>query len=143
MGIMSKGVLMGRPIKKSWFGESTGKQITVDGVKFSDGTVATDAIILKQTGSVAYVVQDAAKSHVPEIVFMVNAATTAALLPGQCFITATPFGGTALPCKKISQFRVDVYAADDTVDSYSWGLELADALGQADIIKVPEEEGGT
>lgn len=125
---------MGRPIQKKWFGlaAGTGNQIVVDGVKFADGTVATDAYIIKQTGSVAYVVQDTAKTHEPEIVFMVNAGATSDLLPGQCFITATPFGGSALPCKKIAQFRVDVYAPDGSPDSYSWSTTAA-TDGQADL----------
>jgi hypothetical protein len=126
---------MGRPIQKKWFGLSAGagNQIVVDGVKFADGTTATNAYIIKQTGSNAYVVQDTAKTHAPEIVFMVNAAAVGTLLPGQCFITATPFGGSALPCKKIAQFRVDVFAPDGTPDSYSWSTQPAVAAGQADL----------
>ena len=126
---------MGRPIQKKMFGKSSllGKQIVVNGVKFADGTTATNAYIIKQTGSSAYVVRDSADSHAPEIVFMVNATSTGALFPGQCFITATPFGGSALPCKKIAQFRVDVYAADGSPDSYSWSTQSAVAAGQADL----------
>ena len=126
---------MGRPIQKKWFGLSAGagKQIVVNGVKFADGSTATDAYIIKQTGSNAYVVQDTAKTHAPEIVFMVNAAALGTLLPGQCFITATPFGGSALPCKKIAQFRVDVFATDGSPDSYSWSTQPATAGGQADL----------
>lgn len=126
---------MGRPIQKKWFGltATAGKQIRVNGVKFADGTTATNAYIIKQTGSNAYVVQDTAKSHAPEIVFMVNATSVGALQPGQCFITATPFGGSARPCKKIAQFRVDVFAADGTVDSYSWSENAASAEGQATL----------
>lgn len=126
---------MGRPIKKSSFGLSAGagKQIVVNGVRFADGTTATSAYIIKQTGSNAYVVQDTPKAHAPEIVFMVNAAAVGDLLPGQCFITATPFGGVALPCKKIAQFRVDVYAPDGSPDSYSWSTDPATGPGQADL----------
>ena len=126
---------MGRPIQKKWFGlaSGAGNQIVVDGVKFADGTTATNAYIIKQTGSNAYIVQDTAMTHAPEIVFMVNATAVGDLLPGQCFITATPFGGSALPCKKIAQFRVDVFAADGTVDSYSWSTIPAVAPGQADL----------
>lgn len=126
---------MGRPIQKKWFGLSAGagNQIVVNGVKFADGTTATNAYIIKQTGSNAYVVQDTAKSHAPEIVFMVNAASVGALLPGQCFITATPYGGSALPCKKIAQFRVDVYAPDGSPDSYSWSTQPATGAGQANL----------
>ena len=87
---------MGKSIKSSWFGLPVGSgsgHITVSGVRFADGTTATDAYIVKQTGSAAYIVQDQAMIHAPEIVFMVNAAALSALLPGQCFILATPFGG--------------------------------------------------
>ena len=124
---------MGKPIQKKWFGVPTGAgtQIVVDGVRFADGTVATSAYIVKQTGSTAYVVQDVAMTHEAEIVFMVNASTTAALQPGQCFITAVPFGGSALPCEKIAQFRLSVYNADGSVSSYSWSTVPTVAAGEA------------
>ena len=140
---------MGRPIKKSWFGTPVtagSGHIKVNGVRFADGTTATNAYIVKQTGSNAYVVQDSALAHAPETVFMVNAATLGALLPGQCFILATPFGGSALPCAKIAQFRVDIFNAakadaeevgspiDIAVTSYTWSTQPATALGQADLI---------
>lgn len=128
---------MGRPIKKSSFGlpvTAGSGHINVSGVKFADGTTATGAYIVKQTGSNAYVVQDAAMAHAPEIVFMVNATALAALLPGQCFILATPFGGTPLPCSKIAQFRVDIFE-NGTVSSYSWGTTAATASGQASLVR--------
>jgi hypothetical protein len=123
---------MGRPIQKKWFGLSSGagNQIVVNGVKWADGATDTDAYIVKQTGSAAYVVSKGPKT---EIVFMVNADNVGDLLPGQCYITATPFGGLALPCKKIAQFRCDLFAADGTVDSYSWSTQPATANGQADL----------
>ncbi len=125
---------MGRPIQKKWFGTSatSGPQIIVNGVKWADGTTATNAYIVKQTGSNAYVVSNGTTKT--ERVFMVNAASTGALAAGQCFILATPFGGSALPCKKIAQFRVDLFAADGTVDSYTWSTLPARAAGQADLI---------
>lgn len=128
-------IKMGKPIQKKWMGLASlgGNQIVVNGVKFADGSTATGAYIIKQTGSNAYVVQDTALTHDPEIVFMVNAAAVGTLLPGQCFITATPFGGVALPCKKIAQYRVDLFEADGSVNSYSWSTQPADAAGQADL----------
>ena len=140
---------MGRPIKGVWFGLPVGagsNHITVNGVMFADGTTATNAYIVKQTGFNAYVVQDAGMTHAPEIVFMVNANALSALQPGQCFILATPFGGSALPCYKIAQFRVDIYDVANTVPrevgdpavqgstSYSWSTIPAAAFGQADLI---------
>lgn len=139
---------MGRPIQGKWFGLASlpGNQIVVTGVKFADGTTASNAYIVKQTGSAAYVVQDTALSHVPEIVFMVNAASTSALMPGQCYINATPFSGSALPCEKISQFRVSIYNVANTVpqivgapavqavSNYTWSTIPATKLGQADLI---------
>lgn len=138
---------MGRPIQKKWFGltATAGNQILVDGVRFADNTTATSAYIVKQTGFNAYVVQDTLMAHDPEIVFMVNADGVGALLPGQCFITATPFGGIALPCYKIAQFRVDVFntanstpretgaPVPDPTTSYSWSTMPAVAVGQADL----------
>ena len=126
---------MGRPIQKKWFGAATvpGNQIVVNGVRFADGTTATSAYIVKQTGSNAYVVQDSALAHAAEIVFMVNAADVGSLLPSQCFILATPFGGSAVPCAKIAQFRVDVYE-NGTINSYSWSNIPATQPGQANLI---------
>jgi hypothetical protein len=139
---------MGRPIQKKWFGlaSAPGPQIIVNGVKFADGTTSTSAYIIKQTGANAYVVQDTALTHAPEIVFMVNAAAVGTLLPGQCFILATPFGSTARPCAKIAQFRVDIYDVTNTVPrevgapavsgvtSFSWSTQPASAYGQADVV---------
>jgi len=127
---------MGKPIQKKWFGLASlpGNQIVVDGVKFADGTTASGAYIVKQTGSAAYIVQDTAMTHDPEIVFMVNATALGGLLPGQCYITAMPFGTvTPVPCAKIAQFRVDLYEADGSIDSYSWSLQPASEAGQADL----------
>jgi len=135
---------MGRPIQKKWFGPSAaaGNQIVVNGVRWADNTTATNAYIVKQTGFNAYVVSNGTKS---EIVFMVNANGLGALLPGQCYITATPFGGSALPCYKIAQFRVDVFNVANSVPretgapvpdgttSYSWSTQPAVAVGQADL----------
>ena len=125
---------MGKSIQKKWFGlaSTAGNQIVVNGVKFADGTTATDAYIVKQTGSNAYVVQDTAKLHEPEIVFMINATALAGLAASECFITATPFGGLALPCKKIAQYRVDIFE-NGTVNSYSWSTQPATEAGQADL----------
>ena len=127
---------MGKSIQKKWFGPATlsGSQIVVDGVKFADGTTATNAYIVKQTGSNAYVVQDSALAHDPEIVFMVNATAVGGLNPSECFITAIPFGGSARPCSKIAQYRVDLFEADGSIDSFSWSTMPAVAAGQADLI---------
>ena len=123
---------MGRPIQKKWFGPAVlgGNQIVVDGVKWKDGTTATNAYIVSQTGSAAYMVSDGTKS---EIAFMVNATAVGTLKPGQCFITATPFGGVARPCKKIAQFRLDLYEADGSIKSYTWSTIPATKQGQADL----------
>jgi len=146
---MSKGEApMGRPIQKKWFGpiSSLKSQIIVTGVRFADNTTATNAYILSQTGDTAYMVQDTAKTHAPEIVFMVNANAVAALLPGQCFINATPFGGTALPAKKIQQYRITLFTVPNTVATatgvpsvspvanYTWSTVPATKTGQANLI---------
>ncbi len=135
-GVTIQGVIMGRPIQKKWFGKSSlaGNQIVVNGVKFADGTTASNAYIVRQVGSTAYIVRDSSDSHAAEIVFMVNASSTGGLLPGQCYILATPFGGSALPCEKISQFRVSLYAANGVIGNYSWSTIPATGVGQADLI---------
>src|ERR1035437_8993745 len=91
---------MGRPIQKKYFGLPVGtgtNHITVTGVRFADNTTATNAYIVKQTGSSAYIVQDAAQTHAPEIVFMVNAMSLSALAVSQCYIMATPYGSVTYP----------------------------------------------
>lgn len=128
--------IMGKPIQKKYFGQVTveGAQIVVSGVKFADGTTATNDFIIKQTGSHAYIVQDGALSHDPETAFMVNAVDVSELNPGECFILATPFGGTARPCAKIMQYRLDLYEADGSIGNYGWSSFPATVLGQADLI---------
>jgi hypothetical protein len=135
---------MGRPIQKKWFGNVPGA-INVAGAILADGTIITDGYIVKQTGSAAYVVQDAAMTFAPEICFMVNADSIGALLPGQCYIEATPFGGTALPCETIAQYKVSVYTVANTIPretgdpavypcvDYTWSTMPAVAGGQADL----------
>jgi len=142
-GTYSRKNIMGKPIQKKWFGleSSPGSQIVVDGVKFANGTTASDAYIVRQVGSTAYIVQDTALTLDAEIVFMVNATSTGALSPGQCYITATPYGGSARPCKKITQFRVSLYEADGTVGNYSWSTLPAAGKGQANLIGAAELPG--
>lgn len=136
---------MGKAIQKKWFGPAStpGTQIIVTGAKFADGTTASDAYIVKQTGSTAYIVSNGIKA---EILFMVNANGLGALLPGQCYINITPFGGTALPAEKIAQYRVSTYDVPNSVprnvgnpavspvSNYSWSTIPAAAKGEADLI---------
>jgi hypothetical protein len=132
-----KEIIMGRPIKKSWFGlpnVAPGTQILIDGVKFADGTTSVDGYIVKQNGADSYIVQDVGQTHAAEKCFMVNATSVSGLLPGQCFINATPFGGSARPCSKIMQYRLDLYEANGTIGSYSWSTRPAAAAGQADLV---------
>lgn len=140
---------MGRPIQKKWFGPAVtaGSQIVVNGVRWADNTTSTGAYIVKQRGSTAYVVSNGTKV---ETAFMVNANGVGALLPGQCFINATPFGGSALPCEKISQFRASLYnvpnavatptgvPAVSSVSNYSWSALPATAPGQCNLITAAE-----
>lgn len=143
---------MGRPIQKKWFGPATtsGAQIIVNGVRWADNTTSTGAYIVKQTGSAAYVVSNGVKS---EICFMVNANGVGALLPSQCYINVTPFGGSALPAETIAQYRVSAYdvpnavarevgnPAVSSVSNYSWSTQPASAKGQADLITAAELGG--
>lgn len=136
---------MGRPIQKKWFGPASvaGAQIVVTGVRWADNTTATNAYIVKQTGSAAYVVSNGVKA---EICFMVNANGLGALLPSQCYINVTPFGGSALPSETIAQYRVSTYDVPNSVarevgdpavspvSNYSWSTVPATQRGQADLI---------
>lgn len=124
---------MGRPIQRKWFGPagSPNDKIIVNGVKWADGTTSTGCYIIKQTGSTAYVVSN---GTISETVFMVNATSVSTLLPGQCFILATPYGGSARPCEKIAQFRLSLYESNGSIGNYSWSTIPAIAYGQADLI---------
>lgn len=123
---------MGRPIQKKWFGPAVlgGNQIVVDVVRWADGSVSSNAYIVKQTGDRAYIVSDGTKS---EPVFMVKAYISAELKPGECYITATPFGGSPLPCEKIAQYKLSVYELDGTINDYTWSTIPATKKGQADL----------
>lgn len=68
-----------------------------------------------------------------EIAFMVNATAVGALAAGQCFITATPFGGAARPCEKIAQYKLSVYEANGEINDYTWSTQPAVKGGQADL----------
>ena len=133
-----RNMKMGKAIQSKWFGRPVGAgsgNITVDGVMFSDGSKYTSAYIIKQTGSSAYLVQDSARLHAAEIVFLANATSVNSLTPGHAFILATPFGGSAVPVAKISQFRLDTFNTSGGATSYRWSGNNASALGQASLIK--------
>lgn len=126
---------MSRPINKKWFGlpAGAGLQIQVGGVRWADGTTETSAYIIKQKGSRSYLVQDIAKTRTPERAFLVNATAVGGLAPGQMFVLATPFGGSARPVVKIAQHRLSVYESNGTVGNYSWSATPADAAGEATL----------
>ena len=126
---------MGRPIQKKWFGTPVtpgSNHIKVNGVKWADGTTSTDAYIVKQTGDRAYLVSNGTTKS--EIVFLVNATATGQLNPSECYILATPFGGSARPCEKIAQYRLSLFMADGTIDDFSWSTIPAVKVGEADLI---------
>lgn len=125
---------MGKSIQKKWFGPlgGAGSQITVTGAKWADGTTATNVYIVKQTGSNAYIVSNGTTKT--ERLFMVNATAVGNLLPGQCFITATPFSGSARPCKKIMQYRLDLFESDGTIKNYKWSSIPAKTADAVDLI---------
>lgn len=124
---------MGRPIQRKWFGDATlpGSQIVVNGIKWADGTTSLNGYIVRQKGFNAYIVSNGVKE---EVCFLANASTVSALTKGQCFILATPFGGSARPCYKIEQFRLSIYNVDGSISSYSWSTIPANAAGEADLI---------
>jgi len=124
---------MARPLNKKWFGVATnpGYQIVVNGIKWVDGTTSTNGYIVKQKGFNSYIVSNGVKQ---ELCVLANAISTAALTNGQCYITAIPFGGSALPCYKIQQNRLSVFNIDGSIVSYSWGPTDATSADQATLI---------
>lgn len=130
---------MGRPIQKKWFGETAlpGPQIKVSGVAFADGATYEDAFIIKQTGVSAYLVQDTEQEHDPEIVRLAPVDDADDLVPGTCFVLATPYGSEdARPVIKITQFRLSLLESDGTTGSYAWSHLPATGDGQADLIPI-------
>ena len=127
---------MGRPINKKWFGTAIGAElkIIVQRAMLADGTTLTDAVIVKQTGTRTYVVQDQAKTRTPEAVTLVNGP--AQLAPGKCYIKMVPFGGTVLNCEKIQQYRVKAYETDGSIKAYTWSKDPATQPGQADLFLI-------
>ena len=105
-------------------------KIVVNGIKWADGSTSTNGYIVSQPGTRAYIVSDGTKA---EHAFMVNALNVNDLEPGQCFITAKPYGGVDRPCEKILQYRVSIYEANGTVKDYRWSEIPASKLGQADL----------
>lgn len=126
---------MGRPINRKWFGSPVtpgSGHIKVNGVKWTDGTTSSNAYIVKQTGDRAYLVSNGTTKS--EIVFLVNATGTGQLAASQCYILATPFGGSARPCEKIAQYRLSLYMTDGTIDDFVWSTIPATKVGEADLI---------
>lgn len=132
---------MGRPIKKSWFGDDTspGYQIKITGKVYEyDGiTVATitDGYIVAQKGTRRYVISDGTDTGT---VTLKNTLTSGSLSVGEGFISATPFGGSALAVHKLTQYRVSIYDTVDsstsTISNYTWSTVPAATAGQADVI---------
>ena len=126
---------MGRPINRKWFGKPDGVQpkIVVNAVKWLDGTTAADVYILRQVGTRKYIVSNDVKT---ETVTLVNASDAAVLKPGEAFVLAKVQGGTALPCQKITQYRLNVYNPDGTIGNYGWSTKPASSAGQVDLLPV-------
>jgi len=116
---------MGRPISKKWFGEysSVELKIVVAGVKFSDGATFTNAYIIQQKGTSRYLVQDALKTHAPEIVKLANANSVGELDTSECFIfVRLTADQTIVPIRKLTSNLVSVYQ-DTTVNTYKWSFD--------------------
>lgn len=121
---------MGKPIKESWFGSiaNTGKQIRVNVVKWADGTTSSNAYIIKQKGSATYVVSNGIKTEIARL-----STVPSELKSGECVVLATPFGGSALPCKKITQHRVSVQEPSGVISSFAWSANDAASSGFATL----------
>lgn len=122
---------MGRPIKKSWFGDpnSVGSQLKITAKL--PGTAVGTGYIVEQKGSRKYKVNI---GGVVGDVFLVNKSVNGDLADGEGFILVTPFGGSAEPVSKLTQYRVNTFKADGSFGSYKWGASAAGAAGEASII---------
>lgn len=122
---------MGRPIKKSWFGDpnSVGSQLKITAKL--PGTAVGTGFIVEQTGTRKYKVNI---GGVVGDVFLVNKSVSGDLVDGEGFITVTPFGGSAEPVNKLTQYRVTTYKSDGSTGSYTWSANAASVDGQASII---------
>lgn len=122
---------MGRPIKKSWFGNpnNAGAQLKITAKL--PGVAVGQGYIISQRGTRKYKVN--INGNIGDV-FLVNKSTSGALADGEAFILATPYGGSAEPVAKIYQHRLTTYKSDGSYGSYSWNSEDADASGSATII---------
>lgn len=124
---------MGRPIQKKWFGLGESK-IRLVGVCFADGTTASNAVILRQTGTRSYLVSDDTGTRAGEIVTLADVTSVEQLKPGQGFI-AVNASGQLLPVTKIQQYRLAVEMPNGQVGSFAWVSEPGTAgPGQVDLI---------
>ena len=122
---------MGRPIQKKFFGDpaSVGSQLKIT-AKLPGESVA-EGFIVEQTGTRKYKVNIGGTIG---DVYLVNKSVAGNLEDGEAFILATPFGGSALPVYKITQYRVSVHDGAGGFKSYEWSADAATNADEADVI---------
>lgn len=119
---------MGRPIKKSLFGDvaQTGKQLVVSEAWIAGASaVSTDPVwVVKQINPKRFIVSDGTNEGE---VFLQSGAITAA---GQARIAVTVFGGGTEYARNIQTHKVKTFEGN----SYFWNKDVpASVVGEADI----------
>lgn len=122
---------MGRPIKSKWFGDpaSIGYQLKITAKL--PGETAAEGFIIEQTGTRKYKVNI---GGVIGDVRLVNKSVAGNLEDGEAFMLATPFGGSAQPVYKLTQYRVSLFDSPSGYSSYEWSEAAAANADEADVI---------
>jgi hypothetical protein len=121
---------MGRPIKSKWFGDpdSAGYQLKVTAKL--PGEAVAEGFITEQSGTRKYKVN---VNGTIGNVYLINETDGAELTDGQGFMTATPYGGAALPVYKLTQYRVSLYDGADFA-TFTWSKDAAAVASAADVL---------
>lgn len=131
---------MGRPLKKSFFGnpDGTGKQLVLSYVWLTGSVAAeTGYYVVRQVGTSRYQVTNGTKTGVVKLVDALPDA------PGEGVIIIKPFGLSQVEYAKKIHNRTVVTFDDNT---YMWSKEAANANGEADLpfeIYIPENDKAT
>ena len=122
---------MGRPIKKTWFGDpnSVGYQLKITAKL--EGSAAAEGFIVEQTGTRKYKVNIGGEIG---DVFLVNKDSSGDLEDGEGFMTAETFGGDTEVIYKLTQYRVSTWKADGSFGNYKWSAEAASNDGEATVV---------
>ena len=121
---------MGRPVKKVWLGNTSinGQQIQCTAYVPGDSTSRT-SYFTRQVGTGRYLATNATVNGVAGLVQLTNNDAT---VPGNAYVTVSPFGGGAVEYAKKIQDNTVITWQGNTYTWYPTGTTLT-APGQANL----------